>query len=105
MNEFTVSRLEDLPYEMLIEIFQYLFAHELYFSLANLNIHLNSIIKSLPNLMLKTTSHCEPAFSFFHPLSAIQIDFHHSTSSLLSQYNTAHFIGIRSFTLPPMTCF
>jgi hypothetical protein len=55
--------------------------------------------------MLIATSHCDPVFSFFHSLSAIQIDFHHSTSSLLSQYNFSHFIGIRSFHLSPMTCF
>jgi hypothetical protein len=105
MDDFTVSRLEDLPYEMLIEIFQYLFAHELYFSFSNLTIRINSIIKSLSKLMLITISHCDPVFSFFHSLSAIQIDFHHSTSSLLSQFNFSSFVGIRSFSLPPMTCF
>jgi hypothetical protein len=103
MVDFAVSRLEDLPYEMLIEIFQYLFVDELY-SFSNLNIRLNSIIKSLFKLMLITTFHHDPALSFFHPLSTIQIDFHHSISSLLFQYNFSHFVGIRSFILPPMTC-
>ncbi len=94
-----VSRLEDLPVEILIEIFQYLSVHELYFSFSYLNTRLNSIIKSLPNLILITTSHYDPVFSFFHSFDAVQIHLNDPTSSWLFQYDFSYFIDIRSFII------
>lgn len=84
MSDVLVSRLEDLPIEMLIEIFQYLSVHELYFSFSSLNTHLNSIIKAFPNLILITTSHWDPGLSFFHSFGTVQVHFNYLTSSLLS---------------------
>jgi len=99
MNDTSVSRLEDLPVEMLIEIFRYLSVHELYFSFSQLNIRLNSILKSLSNLILVTTSHCDSVFSFFNSFTLVRIQFINSTSSSLSQFNFSKFIGIRSFII------
>jgi hypothetical protein len=99
MNVTNISQLEGLPVELLIEIFRYLSVHELYFSFSQLNIRLNSILKSLCNLILATTSHCDSVFSFFNSFAAVQIHFNNSNASPLSQFNYSNFIGIRSFII------
>jgi hypothetical protein len=102
MNGSTILRLEDLPIEILIEIFQYFWAHELYCSFSHLNIRLNSILKSLPNLILIVASHWDRPFSFFHSVHTIQIHFNNLTPSYLSQYDFSHCTGIRSFLICSM---
>ncbi len=99
MCDVLVSRFEDLPIEMLIEIFQYLSVHEMYFSFSSLNTRLNSILKSLPNLILITSSHWDPALCFFPSFGTVQIHFNYPTSSSLSEYNFSYFMGIRSFII------
>jgi hypothetical protein len=99
MNVANISQLEDLPVEMLTEIFRYFTVQELYFSFSQLNSRLNSILKSMCNLIVKTTSHCDPALSFFDSFAAVQIHFNDSTSSTLSQFNFSNFIGIQSFVI------
>ncbi len=99
MNDSTVLRLDDLPVEMLSEIFQYLSIQELYASFSYINTRLNSIFRSLPNLNLITTSHSDPVLSFFNSFNAVKIDFNPSTSSSLSRFNFWNFIGIRSFII------
>lgn len=99
MNLTNISQLEDLPVEMLIEIFRYLSVQEIYFSFSQLNIRLNSILKSLCNLSLETTSHCDPVLFFFNSFAAVQIHFNGSNSSLLSQFNFSNFTGIQSFII------
>lgn len=51
MND-TISSIEQLPNELLIEIFEYISAYDLYHTFFNLNSRLNSIINSLQNLHL-----------------------------------------------------
>jgi hypothetical protein len=97
MNISALFQFEDLPAEILIEIFQYLSTHELYSALSHLNTRLNSILQSLPNLILIATSHCDPVLFFFKSFGTIQIHFNRSTSTSLSQFNFSHFVGIRSF--------
>ena len=99
MNVTSVLRLEDLPVELLMEIFRYLSVHELYFSFSSLNRRLNTILKSLRNLILITTSHCDPVFAFFDSFAAVQIHFNSSNSSPLSQFNFSNFMNIQSFII------
>ena len=99
MNDPSESQLEDLPMEMLIEIFRYLSVHELCLSFSQLNSRINSILKSLCNLILITISHSDPVFSFFNSFAAVQIHFNDSKSSTLSQFNFSNFIGVQSFTI------
>ena len=72
MNHPKMTRLEDLPTEILIEIFEYFSGNELYLSFAQLNSRLNSILKFLPNLFLVSTRHIDPhVLSFFYAFKAI----------------------------------
>jgi len=66
-----------------------------------LNTHLDSIVKALPNLILKITSHQDPVLSFFHSFDKVTIEFDHSKLSSRSQLNFSKFIGIRSFSICP----
>ena len=93
------SQLEDLPAEMFIEIFRYLSIQELYFSFSQLNFRLNLILKSLNNLILQTTSHCDPARSFFDSFVAIHIHFTSFNSSPLSKFNFSDSTSIQSFII------
>ena len=99
MTVRNVSQLEQLPVEMLTEIFQYLSVHELYFSFSQLNLRLNSILKSMCNLTIETTSHHDHALSFFNSFAAVQIHFNDSKSSPLSQFDLSNFTGIQSFII------
>jgi hypothetical protein len=99
MNVTNISQFEDLPVEMLIEIFRYLSIHELCFAFSQLNLRLNSILKSMRSLILVTSSHCDPVLSFFDSFAAVQIHFHASTSSPLAQFNVSNFTGIQSFVI------
>ena len=74
-----VTRLEDLPVEILIEIFDYFAADEIYLSFSQLNDLLNSTIKFMCNVILISKKHVDPSnLSFFHSLKAIHIDFDYS---------------------------
>jgi hypothetical protein len=99
MDYMNVFQLEDLPVEILVEIFQYLTTHELYFSFSHLNIRINLILKSLPNLNLITTYHADPVLSFFNSFKAIQLKFNRFNSSLLSEFNFSNFVNIHSFMI------
>lgn len=101
MSNSIVFRLEDLPMEIFMEIFQYFSVHELYFSFAYLNTRLNSILKSLPNLNLITASHCDPVLSFFDSFRTIQLYFNCPRLSSLSQFNFSNLAGTRSFIICP----
>jgi len=74
MDHKIITRLEDLPVEISIEIFHYLTPDELYLSFSQLNSRLNSILKSLPGLILLTWNHLDPSVvSFFNSFKAIHI--------------------------------
>ncbi|CAF5195107.1 unnamed protein product, partial [Rotaria magnacalcarata] len=73
----TVTRIEDLYIEILIEIFDYSTAAEIYLSFSEVNSRLNGIIKSLPYLTLMTNDHLETIISFFHSFTAIHFDVRH----------------------------
>lgn len=99
MTDASITQFDDLPVEMLMDIFRYLSVHELYFSFSQLNTHLNFILQSLRNLILVTASHRDPVFSFFNSFVEIQIQFNNSSSSALSQFNFSNFINLRSFSI------
>jgi hypothetical protein len=84
MIDFGVSRLEYLPIEIFMEIFQYLTTHELCLSFSHLNIRLNFILKSVPNLLLTTKLHWDTVLSCFNSFSKVQLHFYLSSSSFLS---------------------
>lgn len=93
------SQWEDLPVEMIMEIFRYLSLQELYFSFSHLNLRLNRILKSLNHLLLQTTSHYDPVLSFFHSFTTIRIHFSNCNSSPLSKFHFSHLIQLQSFTI------
>jgi len=76
MDYLIITRLEDLPVEILMEIFVYITAGEIYLSFSQLNNHLNIILKSLPNLVLVIDEHIHPfVLSFFYSFNKILIKF------------------------------
>jgi len=68
-----VLHLEDLPVEILIEIFDYFTANEIYLLFSQLNTRLNMILKSLPNVILMSKNHLDSILTFFHSFKAIHI--------------------------------
>jgi len=77
MDYSIINRLEDLPVEVLTEIFVYFTAREIYLSFSQLNNRLNLILKSLPNLVLVIHEHLETsALSFFYSFNKILIKFY-----------------------------
>ncbi|CAF4023842.1 unnamed protein product, partial [Adineta steineri] len=62
MDYSTITRLEDLPVEILMEIFIYFTADKLHFSFAQLNNRFNLILKSLSNLALVLYIRCNCKF-------------------------------------------
>jgi hypothetical protein len=76
MDYSIITRLEDLPGEVLMEIFVYFTSGEIYWSFSQLNNRLNLILKSLPNLVLVTHKHLDPSIvSFFYSFNKILIKF------------------------------
>lgn len=76
MDYSIIIRLEDLPVEILMEIFVYFTADEIYLSFSQLNNRLNLILKSLPNLILVIHKHLDPSVvSFFYSFNKILIKF------------------------------
>ncbi|CAF1239982.1 unnamed protein product [Rotaria sordida] len=78
MNHSIVTQLEDLPVEIFTEIFDYFTAAEIYVGFAQLNDRLNSILKSLHNLIFVTEYDLDPILSFFHSFKAIHVKICHS---------------------------
>ncbi|CAF1092155.1 unnamed protein product [Rotaria sordida] len=77
MDYSIISRLEDLPVEILMEIFVYFTASEIYLSFSQLNNRLNLILKSLPNLVLIIRQHLDPSIlSFFYSFNKILVKFY-----------------------------
>ena len=71
MDYSIITRLEDLSVEVLMEIFVYFTAYEIYLSFSQLNNRLNLILKSLPNLVLVIHKHLDPSvLSFFYSFKA-----------------------------------
>ncbi|CAF0845399.1 unnamed protein product [Adineta steineri] len=76
MNSPRITRLEDLPVEMLMEIFIYFTADQIYFSFSQLNNYFNLILKSLPKLILVIHEHLDPfVLSFFNSFNKILVKF------------------------------
>ncbi|CAF0875219.1 unnamed protein product [Adineta steineri] len=76
MNSPRIIRLEDLPVEMLMEIFIYITADQIYFSFSQLNNYFNLILKSLPKLILVVHEHLDPfILSFFNSFNKILVKF------------------------------
>ncbi|CAF3870003.1 unnamed protein product [Adineta steineri] len=76
MNSSKIIILEDLPVEMLMEIFIYFTADQIYFSFSQLNNSFNLIIKSLPKLILVIHGHFDPSvLSFFNSFNKILYKF------------------------------
>ncbi|CAF4111862.1 unnamed protein product [Adineta steineri] len=76
MNSLRIITLEDLPVEMLMEIFSYFTADQIYFSFSQLNNYFNFIIKSLPKLKLVIHEHLDPSIlSFFNSFNKIIFKF------------------------------
>jgi hypothetical protein len=79
MDYSIITRLEDLPVEILTEIFVYFTAREIYLSFSQLNNRLNLILKSLLNLVLVIDEHLETSvLSFFYSFNKILIKFYKS---------------------------
>src|SRR5690349_13599279 len=77
MDYSIITRLEDLPVEVLMEIFIYFTAGEVYLSFSQLNNRFNLILKSLPNLVLVIDEHLDPSvLSFFYSFNKILVKFH-----------------------------
>jgi hypothetical protein len=78
MDQSMIIRFENLPVEIFMEIFDYFTANQLYLSFSQLNSRIDSILKSLNNLILMVKDGFEPSVSsFFHSFKAIHIDFDH----------------------------
>ncbi|CAF0879090.1 unnamed protein product [Adineta steineri] len=74
MDYSTITRLEDLPVEILMEIFIYFTADKLHFSFAQLNNRFNLILKSLSNLALVVNEHVDSSvLSFFYSFNKILV--------------------------------
>ncbi|CAF1034940.1 unnamed protein product [Adineta steineri] len=72
MNSPRITKLENLPVEMLMEIFIYFTADQIYFSFSQLNNSFNLILKSLPKLILVIHEHLDPSvLSFFNSFNKI----------------------------------
>ncbi|CAF0800166.1 unnamed protein product [Adineta steineri] len=98
MNEINVRRLEDLPVEILFEIFKYLKPEELYSSMAHLNIRMNMILKKQPNL--KISIYClKPALSFFDSFTSLTIRFDNRNKLHLYQFQYLNLINLRSLNI------
>ncbi|CAF0802025.1 unnamed protein product [Adineta steineri] len=79
MNSPRITRLEDLPVEMLMEIFIYFTADQIYFTFSQLNNYFNLILKSLPKLNLVIHEHLDPSvLSFFDSFNKILVKFYGS---------------------------
>jgi len=103
MDYSIITRLEDLPVEVLMEIFFYFTAGEIYFLFSQLNNRLNLILKSLPNLGLVIRKHLDPSvLSFFYSFNKILIKF--SGSHTLGYNCQFHSIngGNRLFEIYPI---
>ncbi|CAF3809152.1 unnamed protein product [Rotaria sp. Silwood1] len=87
MDHSIITRLEVLPVEIFIEIFDYFTAIEIYLAFAHLNNRLNSIVKSLPNLIFVTKNHLDPILSFFYSFKAIHVEIHQPKLRSLSKSN------------------
>jgi hypothetical protein len=76
MDYLIITRLEDLPVEVLMEIFVYFTPGEIYRSFSRLNNRLNLILKSLPNLVLVIHTYLDPSVvSFFYSFNKILVKF------------------------------
>ncbi|CAF2737033.1 unnamed protein product [Rotaria sp. Silwood2] len=76
MDYSIITRLEDLPVEVLMEIFVYFTPSEIYLSFSQLNNRLNLILKSSPNLVLVIQRHLDPSvLSFFYSFNKILMKF------------------------------
>ncbi|CAF3754332.1 unnamed protein product [Rotaria sp. Silwood1] len=81
MDYSIITRLENLPVEVLMEIFVYFTATEIYLSFSQLNNRLNLILKSLPNLVLVIREHLDSSvLSFFYSFNKILMKFSGSRS-------------------------
>ncbi|CAF4053284.1 unnamed protein product, partial [Rotaria sp. Silwood1] len=79
MEYSIITRLEDLPVEVLMEIFVYFTAGEIHLSFSQLNNRLNLILKSLPNLVLVIQEHLNSSvLSFFYSFNKILVKFYKS---------------------------
>src|SRR5262249_39821521 len=79
MDYSIITRLDDLPVEIFMEIFDYLTTSEIYFSFSQLNNRLNSIFKSLPHLMLSPENYLDRfVLSFLNSFKAIRSISRHS---------------------------
>ncbi|CAF1182862.1 unnamed protein product [Adineta steineri] len=98
MDEIDVYRLEDLPVEILFEIFKSLKPEELYSSMAHLNIRMNMILKKQPNL--KISIYClKPALSFFDSFTSLTIHFDSINELHLYQFQYLNLINLRSLNI------
>ncbi|CAF1239174.1 unnamed protein product [Adineta steineri] len=98
MDEINVYRLEDLPVEILFEIFTYLKPEELYSSMAHLNIRMNMILKKQPNL--KISIYClKPALSFFDLFTSLTIKLYDRSELHLYQFQYLNLINLRSLNI------
>jgi hypothetical protein len=92
-------RLEDLPVEILFEIFKYFKADELYSLITDLNLRMNIILKNQPNLKISTKNHLEPALSFFNSFTSLTINFNYQMKSDLYQFQHLNLLNIRSLRI------
>ncbi|CAF0845919.1 unnamed protein product [Adineta steineri] len=98
MDEINVRRLEDLPVEILFEIFKYLKFEELYSSMAHLNIRMNMILKKQPNLKISIYL-LKPALSFFDSFTSLTIKFDERNKLHLYQFRYLNLINLRSLSI------
>ncbi|CAF2551474.1 unnamed protein product [Rotaria sp. Silwood2] len=77
MDQPIITRFEDLPVEILMEIFDYFKANEIYLLFYKLNNRLKSAIKSLPVLIFVKKRRLGPILSFFHSFKAVHVKISH----------------------------
>ena len=92
-------RLEDLPVEILFEIFEYFKPDELYSLITHLNLRMNIILKNQPNLKISIKNHLEPALSFFNSFTSLTINFNYQIKSHLYQFQYLNLLNIRSLRI------
>lgn len=94
--QLSVSRLEDLPNEILSEIFQYIKVKDLFGSFYNLNLRLNTVLECLDNLYLYlSTTDCNQIQRYNAIAAYIQILFIYGNAQL----HLKHFTNIRHLIL------
>ncbi len=100
------SILEDLPNELLIDIFQYLSPYDLHRSVYNLNSHLNAICRT-QKLHLDLSSskrafdyYCSNQQPFSSQIYSLKLDDNYDRLTLFNQYiNIDHFINLTMLTI------